>query len=154
MTCKCQLYSSKPKNFEEVRERGAAVAQILPALTLLTFESSKWIAVYRCKVCDALWAAEYPFGEMQGGGPQCFYTIEARTPEEWLRTAESLTAPIRQEYEDKEFFMALGPELGPEKCRVPDCRQKRIQYSVMCRRHHFEMVKDRPYLYDNCAQSL
>jgi hypothetical protein len=41
---------------------------------------------------------------------------------------------------DLKFFRAIGPEIGPETCRHADCDRKRVQCSVMCRRHHFEMV--------------
>jgi hypothetical protein len=45
---------------------------------------------------------------------------------------------------EESFLELLGEELGPENCKHDGCDRKRIQYSVMCRRHHFEMIKQRP----------
>ncbi|HLQ25351.1 MAG TPA: SMI1/KNR4 family protein [Acidiferrobacterales bacterium] len=44
---------------------------------------------------------------------------------------------------DKDFWDRLGPEQGPEPCRSPGCNRKRIELSVMCRRHHYEMMRGR-----------
>ena len=63
--------------------------------------------------------------------------------EDWLKLPEPLSDKKRQQLEDEQFFNLLDEEIGPELCRHEGCRHKRIQYSVMCRRHHFEMVKGR-----------
>lgn len=42
---------------------------------------------------------------------------------------------------DKEFFEGLGPERLDVPCRTEGCTKGAVQYSVFCRRHHFEMVK-------------
>jgi hypothetical protein len=49
------------------------------------------------------------------------------------------------EYErDKEYFYSLLPEKGPELCKKNNCNHKRVSLSVMCAKHHFEMVKNKP----------
>lgn len=42
---------------------------------------------------------------------------------------------------DASWYKSLGLENGPEKCRHEGCERKRIELSVMCRQHHYEMVK-------------
>lgn len=43
---------------------------------------------------------------------------------------------------DKDWWDHLGKaELGIENCAQTGCDRKRIRLSVMCRRHHYEMVK-------------
>jgi len=142
--CACTKYLSPLSTFDEVRERCTASCEILSSLEEIALDVAKWMAVYRCRVCDTLWAKEYPFGELHGGGPPCLYAIETEDPEAWLKTAHALTADIRQKNEDKKFYESLGSEIGPELCRYEGCERKRIAYSVMCRCHHFEMVWQRP----------
>jgi hypothetical protein len=64
--------------------------------------------------------------------------------EEWLKPPPPLSEEEHQKLEDDNFWNSLGQEIGPEICQHEECARKRIQYSVMCRRHHFEMVKRRP----------
>jgi immunity protein 53 of polymorphic toxin system len=64
--------------------------------------------------------------------------------EEWLKPPPPLSEEEQQKLEDDNFWISLGEEVGPEICKHEDCARKRIQYSVMCRQHHFEMVKRRP----------
>ncbi len=48
---------------------------------------------------------------------------------------------IDSKIEDREFLLALGDEVGPEACRREGCERKRIRLGVLCRRHHFEMMR-------------
>jgi hypothetical protein len=45
---------------------------------------------------------------------------------------------------DFTFFQELGPEVGPTTCRKEDCARLTVGFSVMCRQHHFEMVRQKP----------
>lgn len=99
--------------------------------------------VYRCRACGATWASEYPFGERQGGGPELYYRIEAADPAAWLEAATPIADTLRRAAEDRRFFEALGPEVGPERCREPGCTRLRIDPGLYCRCHHFEMVMRR-----------
>ena len=47
--------------------------------------------------------------------------------------------------EDKQFIGLLGEEIETELCNYESCTHKRINNSVMCRKHHFEMVQKRPF---------
>lgn len=91
----------------------------------------------------ATWASERPFGELQGGGPELFYHIEAADPTAWLDSATPMASALRQMAEDLRFFEALGPDAGPECCREPGCTRLRINPGLYCRCHHFEMVMRR-----------
>jgi hypothetical protein len=64
--------------------------------------------------------------------------------EDWLKPPPPLSEEEQQKLEDGGFWSSLGEEIGPEICKHEGCDHKRIQYSVMCRQHHFEMVKRRP----------
>jgi hypothetical protein len=44
---------------------------------------------------------------------------------------------------DKRFFNGLFPEAGPEVCREEGCTRLRIRHSVLCAKHHFEMIKEK-----------
>jgi hypothetical protein len=65
------------------------------------------------------------FPEAPGAGP----------PPPWEETRRRL---------DREFYDALGTERLSTSCRQEGCARGSIELSVMCRAHHFEMVKKRP----------
>jgi hypothetical protein len=45
---------------------------------------------------------------------------------------------------DREFYDTLGAERPHTTCRQGGCAKGTIEHSVMCRVHHFEMIKKRP----------
>ncbi|MGB5696156.1 MAG: Imm27 family immunity protein [Polyangiales bacterium] len=143
--CPCTRFSKALDTLEEVRRRCEEGALIKKSLVELHSDSAKWMAVHRCRVCGQLWASEYPFGGMHGGGPQCFYQVEAVDPSRWLAHAPLLTSMIAKTAEDRATWEQCGPEIGPEPCRTNGCSRRRVQHSVMCRRHHFVMIKGYEY---------
>jgi hypothetical protein len=50
---------------------------------------------------------------------------------------------------DKEFYLSLFPEDGPSTCQYDNCARKAVQFSVMCAKHHFEMVMKKPCPFTN-----
>jgi len=42
---------------------------------------------------------------------------------------------------DREFFDSLGPERSSVHCKEEGCTRGAVEGSVLCRAHHFEMVK-------------
>ena len=63
--------------------------------------------------------------------------------EDWLKPPPPISDEERQKYEDEHFYASLGDEIESERCRHDGCGHNRIRYSVMCRKHHFEMVTGR-----------
>ena len=49
---------------------------------------------------------------------------------------------------DREFYDSLGEERAGTSCRTPDCSRATVHMSVFCRRHHFEIIRNRPCLFD------
>lgn len=49
-----------------------------------------------------------------------------------------------QHRQDRAFYAVLGDERPGIPCRTEGCTRGAIQYSVLCRVHHFESVKKRP----------
>jgi hypothetical protein len=64
--------------------------------------------------------------------------------EDWLKPPPPLSEEEQERLEDNDFWESLGDEIGPEICKQDGCSRQRIKYSVICRQHHFEMVKRRP----------
>ena len=65
---------------------------------------------------------------------------------DWLATPSDQVIAAR---DDRDYRAALGDEVGPERCRHAGCDRKRIRHSVLCRLHHYEQIKGRPYPRDN-----
>jgi hypothetical protein len=63
--------------------------------------------------------------------------------DQMLRAADPPPVEDRQLRWDREFYEKLGPEDPSRPCRRDGCDRGAIPLSVMCRRHHFEMVKRR-----------
>ena len=140
--CPCEKFRSPVTTFAEVQERCRASAEIRGSLDSVA--TGDWFAVLRCRECGSFWAEEWPFSESHGGGPPCYYRIAATDAHEWLHTHEPFTHTLRQQSEDLAFYQSLAPEVGPESCAHPTCSHRRIQHSVFCQRHHFEMIKRKP----------
>ena len=67
----------------------------------------------------------------------------AKSEPEWLAIHYE-TKTEKEERQDSGFLVALGDEIGPAKCSNSQCERKRIQYSVLCSKHHFEMICGKP----------
>lgn len=143
MPCCCHDYSAPLRSFADLVARCGAANEIAPFLETLQSDSSGWMSVSRCTVCGQLWAREYPYAESHGGGPPCYYQIDAKEPDMWLSTAAPITNALRREGEDAAFLANLGEEEGPEACRHAGCTRLHVSQSVFCRMHHFESVFQR-----------
>ena len=53
---------------------------------------------------------------------------------------------------NKGFWNQLGPERGPDVCRIDGCARLNIAFSVYCRRHHYESVNKHPCPFDDEEQ--
>jgi hypothetical protein len=52
---------------------------------------------------------------------------------------------------DLEFYLSLFPEDGLSACQYENCTSRAVRFSVMCAKHHFEIVmkKPCPFTYEN-----
>ncbi|MEM7229628.1 MAG: hypothetical protein AAF432_12525 [Planctomycetota bacterium] len=50
---------------------------------------------------------------------------------------------------DRAFVEILGEENPTQTCRRDGCDRGAIQFSALCRRHHFESIKKRPCPFDD-----
>jgi hypothetical protein len=50
---------------------------------------------------------------------------------------------------DRDFWVGLGSEQGPEQCKIPACGRLHISLSTLCRRHHYENVRGRACPFDS-----
>jgi len=66
--------------------------------------------------------------------------IGAPDPPPWEETQRKM---------DLEFYEKLGPEDLTRPCKREGCNRGAIRNSVMCKRHHFEMIKHRNCPFDN-----
>ncbi len=136
-TCICAQHLAPLRTLDEVRARSNVTRTILQTCEIVG--RGDWNVLERCRVCGRFWVVEWPYGEHHGSGPACAFHIDrAELP------SQDVTADIRQRAEDAAFFGTLGPEIGPERCRIETCARLRIRNSVFCAQHHFESIKGRP----------
>jgi hypothetical protein len=145
MKCECDKYLEPLTSVEELRIRALKTPEITLTLDVIEADSSKWLRILRCRICGALWAEEYL---PERYGPACLYQIKTDDPKRWLQEHDLFIQKIYQDYEDEAFIKTLGDEIGPDQCRHEGCLRKKIEFSVFCRRHHFEMIMKRPPSYE------
>ena len=143
MACACSAYSSTPRSYQDVVDRCDAAPQIEKSLVQIGWNPDEWLGVHECKHCRQLWAEERPFSEHHGGGSPCYYPLPGTDPNEWLSDAEPISHLLRAQHDDAAFLAILGPETGPAGCQNSACDRLTVKLSVLCSRHHFEMVKKR-----------
>jgi len=66
-----------------------------------------------------------------------------------LRAADPPPVETPEQRWDREFYSKLGPEDPSRPCKHEGCSRGAIRNSVMCRRHHFEMIKRRDCPFDD-----
>lgn len=49
---------------------------------------------------------------------------------------------------DREFYESLGEERSASYCRREGCERGAVNMSAFCRKHHFEMVRQRPCVFE------
>jgi hypothetical protein len=141
--CKCREFGELARSLDDLMRRCAAASEIAATLRQIASNTTTWMSVLECEVCNQSWAEERPFSELLGGGPPCLYKIDSADPIAWLATAVPRFDSVRRRSEDREFLNTLGAEIGPEMCKRAGCGRKRIALSVLCRTHHFESVRGR-----------
>ena len=140
--CKCSKYEGALKNYADVKVRSEHTHEIEKSLKVIEQHPSEWSSLMQCAVCQSLWVKEYPCGEYHGGGPVCLYQIKSKA--EYSPIAQ-LTSRFRRAAEDLDLFRKLGAEVGPAFCQHSGCSNKKIQFSVMCRKHHIQMITGREF---------
>lgn len=145
MKCFCHRYLDALTTFEEVQTRCSESPKFTDSFESVARSTDGWREIQRCKVCDRLWAKEFPFAESHGGGLSCFYVITTDNLQKWLMESENLTAKLRFIYEDQKLFDSLVSDVGSEICDEHDCKNQSIAMGTKCRHHHFSMIKGRPY---------
>ena len=63
------------------------------------------------------------------------------SPTSMLRAADPPPVEDRQRRLDREFYERLGPEDPLRPCKKDGCQRGAITNSVLCKRHHFEMME-------------
>lgn len=74
-----------------------------------------------------------------------FLTWAKSQNEDWLKPPLPMTEQELREQEDHTFYELLNEDHPTKKCQRADCEKHRIRNSVMCRDHHFEMIRKYPY---------
>ena len=140
VSCSCDPTRLPPTSYAEVLERCSHSAELASQLNEVAADSSGWSRAYVCPSCGAQYVGEHPFGEQHGGGALCLFLSPVPDSGAWVRAGNSISPHIRAAHEAALFRDGLGPEVGPELCRVPGCSHRHIAQSVMCREHHASMV--------------
>ncbi len=145
MKCNCSQYTKPIETINDITSRCKNSSEIKTYLQNVAIDSTRWFSINKCTECGKYWAEEYPFGERHGGGSACYYQVETKKPDKWLKENSPITHSIRKRHENNLFIKSLGKELGPKKCKKENCNSLRVSFSVMCKKHHFEMIKKKPY---------
>jgi hypothetical protein len=151
MSCHCKEHRAPITSMAGLKAMIEPSRAIRPFLVEVRCDLAQWRTLLRCRECGRYWIEEYPWGELQGGGPTVLLPIPSTDVEAHFRATADLVPAlrrevdaIRREHEDKEFWATLGAETGPNSCNEPGCGRLRVKHSVFCPLHHFKMIKGRP----------
>jgi len=75
------------------------------------------------------------YWKFDGFLPQPGAPIREPTPQDWEETYLRL---------DREFYDTLGEDRPGTRCRRDGCARGAIEFSVLCKSHHFESYRNRP----------
>gem|GEM_PF-1687109 len=141
MACTCCDCQEPLEILDDVAIRIKQTDRLKASLDYLATAKGGWVKLYRCKECGQFWqSSTYETGVAH------FYEVLYPVPpidlQEWLehpyldavQIAENRTKIMRVENE-------LGPEIGPELCRIEDCHRLRVAHSVFCQQHHIENLQ-------------
>ena len=140
--CACKRYLGPVRTVVEVRRRCTAYPKLSRTLYTIAADRDKGLSVARCVKCRTVWAEEQVFEAEDD--MHCLYAVRTGDPRVWLQSAEPVARHVVRDDEDRRFYDDLGPELGPRGCLYDGCQRLRILGRNFCRRHHFQMVHDRP----------
>lgn len=76
-----------------------------------------------------------------------YWRFDAFLP--WLGAPDPDLAEAGIRNLEREFYDSLGPENDANPCRSPGCARGAIQYSVLCRSHHFESIRKTSCLFND-----
>jgi hypothetical protein len=76
-----------------------------------------------------------------------YYEFDAFLPE--LGAADSPPTEVIIHNRDRQFYDSLGEESLNSKCKQNSCDRGIINFSVFCRIHHFESIKEKPCPFDS-----
>jgi hypothetical protein len=68
---------------------------------------------------------------------------EGLSPSSLLRAVDPPPVEDPQLRQDRQFYEQLGPEDLSRPCKKEGCQRGAIRNSVLCKRHHFEMIERR-----------
>ncbi|WP_156416740.1 DUF7716 domain-containing protein [Sphingopyxis sp. A083] len=75
-----------------------------------------------------------------------YWKFDAYLPS--LGAPDPLPADIVLRELDREFYDSLGEERAASRCRREGCERGAVNMSAFCRKHHFEMVRLRPCIFE------
>jgi hypothetical protein len=74
---------------------------------------------------------------------------EGLSAQQMLRAADPPPVEDRQRRLDRMFYDRLGPEDPSQPCKRAGCGRGVVPNSVLCKRHHFEMIQQRDCPFDH-----
>jgi hypothetical protein len=74
---------------------------------------------------------------------------EGLSPSSMVRAADPPPVEDPRLRRDRQFYEQLGPEDLSRPCKKEGCQRGAIRNSVLCKRHHFEMIEHRDCPFDH-----
>jgi hypothetical protein len=129
----------------EVFEVGAAqeIATILRKPDGYVFETQRHMDLVR-----VLGLPAYTVGTALANFDRAEYP-EGLAANEMLWAADPPPVETPQQKRDREFYSKLGPEDPSRPCKHEGCYRGAVPASVLCKRHHFEMIQRRDCPFDD-----
>jgi hypothetical protein len=96
-------------------------------------ERNSWLVLARCKHCKQGWYVSIDVGDYDA----IFFIRVTDTQIQDALSNDKWPDAVQVAVDNSSW---MGDEIGPEICKIPGCKSKKVKFSVLCRLHHYESM--------------
>jgi hypothetical protein len=139
MSCNCSKYQPIELDRKSISRRTKESRSIKQQLKLLAENLESNLQLFECSVCGQLWqnGREWNFANQE-----YLFQVPKIDVEVWKREPFAQPAAMMIYSAMMENYCARTTfETGDSKCRVENCTNRALRFSVFCKDHHIEELQ-------------
>jgi len=139
MSCDCSDYPPIELDRQSISRRIKQSPPIRKRLTQIAEHPDLRLYLFRCPVCGQLWQSGH---EWNFGDREYLFHVPPIEVADWQRepyqqpAAMMIYSAVMRDFCARAMF-----ETGESTCRAADCTQRAIRFTVFCRDHHIESLR-------------
>ncbi len=139
MPCDCAQYQPIELDRQSITRRIKQSPAIRKQLTQIAELAELRLYLLRCAECGQLWQSGH---EWNFADQEYLFHVPPIEVADWLSDPyQQPAAMMIYSAAMRDFFAGATLEPGGSACRVEDCKQRAVRFSVFCRDHHIESLQ-------------